>query len=490
MDRDRVKKSIFALIGIFFMFCFAFVCPTWATVTRMGVQYLGVMIGWIIMCAAGLPMVTNSIMAMAACIIPGFFTTTTAITSSVGTPFCVLIVFIFVLVHVFEKSGTGEYLVRWFLSRKIVNGRPYLFTAIFLFAIMLIGSIIGSFGALMITITILNNIATVTGLEKQDDWIRFLLLSVVATSGVTEILYPFKPYAQLYCSIFNASLESIGTKVSDGTYFATSVTIAVLSYIVLMILARFVFHFDLRKVKELDVSTLQAGEFKKMKKNQVIILIAVIISFFHPFITMLLPKGSNVFFFMDTLGQSMFMGVIISLLALIHVDGKPILEPVSAFAEGVNWHVVFGMGMVLLVGGALASDKCGISKWLLEMFQGSLVHMGIVPITIVVALLSCFITQFFSNSATAIILCSALGPISVPLYQSGINVSVFPAVIGLGTFAACLLPSGSGQSAIMLGTEIFEGGSGQAWAFTKGMIILVALTFATALAGAICITVL
>lgn len=490
MNKANVKRTLVALIGIFFMFVFGHVCPVWATVTRMGVQYLGIMIGWIIMCACGLPMTTTSIMAMSACVLPGFFTAATAITSSVGSPFCLLVIFIFVLVHVFEESGTGEFLVRWFLSRKIVNGRPYCFTAIFLFAIIVIGSIIGSFGALMLTIAILNNIAVVSGLKKQDDWIRFLLLSVVGISGVTEILYPFKPYAQLYCSIFNASLVSIGTKISDSSYLVTSVTIAVLCYAVLMILARFVFRFDLTKIKELDVSTLQSGEFKKMKPDQVIILFAVIISFFHPFITMLLPKDSYIYFFMNTMGQSLFMGIVISLLALIHIHGKPLLEPVSAFAKGVNWHIVFGMGMVLLVGSALASDKCGISKWLLEMFQGSLAHMGIIPITIVVALLSCLVTQFFSNSATAIIFCSALGPISVSMYQNGINVSVFPAVIGLGTFAACILPSGSGQSAIMLGTEIFEGSNGQMWAFTKGLVILAALTLAVVLAGVICITVL
>lgn len=129
----------------------------------------------------------------------------------------------------------------------------------------MIGSCTGSFGALMITITVLENVAAVTGMKKQDDWIRFLLISVVGLSGITEIMYPFKPYAELYSGIFNSTLASIGTSVSGATYLTTSITIAVISFVLLVFVARFVFKFDLAKIKALDVTTLQTEEFKRIK---------------------------------------------------------------------------------------------------------------------------------------------------------------------------------------------------------------------------------
>lgn len=490
MKRFTKKDVVVTLIGIFFMFLFGHIFPTWAAVTRMGVQYLGIMIGWIVMCAFGLPMSIASIMAMAACTLPGYFTASAAISSSLGNSITVLVIFIFVLVYVFEQSGTGEFLVRWFLSRKIVNGRPYLFTAFFLLAIIVIGSVIGSFGAISLTIAILNNIAGVSGMKKQDPYIRFLLLSVVALSGVTEILYPFKPYAQLYSGIFNASLESVGTQISGTTYLQTSVTIAAVSFVLLMLLARFIFRFDLTKIRELDISTLRAGEFQRMRPDQMIILAVTMLSFFHPFIVMLLPEGSAVYNFLNNMGQALFMGLLLCLLALIKIGGKPVMDPATAFAKGVNWHVVFAIGSVLLVGTALASDECGIAAWLLEIFTNTLGGMGIIPVMIAVALLSCIITQFFSNSATAIIFCTVLAPISAALYQEGVNISVFPAIIGIGTLTACILPSGSGQSAIMLGTEIFQGSDGQKWAFSKGLLILATVTLAVVLSGVACISIL
>ena len=117
------------------------------------------------------------------------------------------------------------------------------------------------------------------------------------------------------------------------------------------------------------------------------------------------------------------------------------------------------------------------------------IYMSIVTVVIIVCILSCVITQFFSNSATAILFLTALAPLAVVLYQEGVNVSVFPALIGTGTLTACLLPSGSGQSAIMLSTDIFAD-DGQQWALSKGIIVLVGITLAIVAAGVISILVL
>ncbi|MDY4031728.1 MAG: hypothetical protein SOY64_01495 [Pyramidobacter sp.] len=86
--KGNAKNTVVSLIGVFFMFIFGHICPTWGPVTRLGVHYLGIMIGWIVMCACGLPMSMASVMPMAACTLPGFFTPATVISSSIGSPFC------------------------------------------------------------------------------------------------------------------------------------------------------------------------------------------------------------------------------------------------------------------------------------------------------------------------------------------------------------------------------------------------------------------
>ena len=346
-----------------------------------------------------------------------------------------------------------------------------------------------SFPDILLAIAILDALAEVTGMDKKNDWFRFLLLATVALSGTTEVFFPFKPYAALYMSIFDAQLNTIGAACDGNTWLITAAIMAVLSFVILMLLARFAFKFDLRRMKELDVSVLQTPEFKKMSKKQVIVLISVILTFFYPFILMLLPKESGVYLFLNNIGQNLFMGFVICLLCLIHVDGEPIAEIGDVFKNGTNWQIIFAVGSVIAIGGAMAADVCGVATWLLSIFQGVFGGMSIVTVVIIVCLLSCIITQFFSNSATAILFLTALAPLAVALYQEGVNVSVFPALIGTGTLTACLLPSGSGQSAIMLSTDIFAD-DGQQWALSKGVIVLVGITLAIVAAGIISILIL
>ena len=472
------SKMIQTVISLLIMFVAGYFIPTWGPVTRMGVQYLCIMIGWIYMSIVTGGLLLSSVIALTACVIPGYYTAASIVSTTLGNSITLLMIFIFIMVYIFQKTQTGEFLVRWLLSRKVVNGRPYLFTAFFFIAIIVIGAVIGSFGIILLAIAILDALAEVTGMDKKNDWFRFLLLATVALSGTTEVFFPFKPYAALYMSIFDAQLNTIGAAI-----------MAVLSFVILMLLARFAFKFDLRRMKELDVSVLQTPEFKKMSKKQVIVLISVILTFFYPFILMLLPKESGVYLFLNNIGQNLFMGFVICLLCLIHVDGEPIAEIGDVFKNGTNWQIIFAVGSVIAIGGAMAADVCGVATWLLSIFQGVFGGMSIVTVVIIVCLLSCIITQFFSNSATAILFLTALAPLAVALYQEGVNVSVFPALIGTGTLTACLLPSGSGQSAIMLSTDIFAD-DGQQWALSKGVIVLVGITLAIVAAGIISILIL
>ena len=487
--KKSASRNLQLVLALLFVFVFGHVIPTWSSVTRMGVQYISIMVGWIWLCVLEGSLLLPSIMAMVGCLIPGYFTAGTLVAATLGNSITILMIFIFILVYVFQQSKTGDFLVRWLLSRKVVNGRPYLFTAFFLAAIIIIGSVIGSFGIILLAIAILYAVVEVSGMDRRDDWVRFLLISTVALSGVTEIMYPFKPYAVLYNSIFDAQLSTVGTQCDGTTWVITAVVISVLCFAFLMLLARFVLKFDLTKLKKLDVSLLQTEEYKRMSKKQVIVLVTILITFFYPFILQLMPKENAVYTLLSGIGQYFAMAFAVCMLCLLRIDGEPICEANDVFKNGTNWGIIFGVGAVLAIGGALSSEDCGVSAWLLSIFENLFGGMSPAAIIAIVAVLCCFVTQFFSNSATAIMFLTALAPLAVNLYQQGVNVSVFTPIIGIGTLTACLLPSGSGQSAIMLGTDIFAE-DGQKWALSKGLLVLFAVALGVILAGVICVSVL
>ena len=148
------SKMIQTVISLLIMFVAGYFIPTWGPVTRMGVQYLCIMIGWIYMSIVTGGLLLSSVIALTACVIPGYYTAASIVSTTLGNSITLLMIFIFIMVYIFQKTQTGEFLVRWLLSRKVVNGRPYLFTAFFFIAIIVIGAVIGSFGIILLAISV------------------------------------------------------------------------------------------------------------------------------------------------------------------------------------------------------------------------------------------------------------------------------------------------------------------------------------------------
>ena len=61
------------------------------------------------------------------------------------------------------------------------------------------------------------------------------------------------------------------------------------------------------------------------------------------------------------MGQALFMALVIAVLSLIRIGGKPIMNPTVAFAKGVNWNVIFAVGSVLVVGGGISAEGSGVT---------------------------------------------------------------------------------------------------------------------------------
>ena len=55
-----MKKHIPTIVALLMMFVFGYVCPTWSTVTPVGLKVLGAFIGWLILVIAGKGMVIPS----------------------------------------------------------------------------------------------------------------------------------------------------------------------------------------------------------------------------------------------------------------------------------------------------------------------------------------------------------------------------------------------------------------------------------------------
>ena len=80
----------------------------------------------------------------------GYITGTDLIQTTLGGSTVWQLIVIFVVLYALTKSGADRVLARWMISRKVLNGRPALFSLVFLLALTLLGAVASALGAIFV----------------------------------------------------------------------------------------------------------------------------------------------------------------------------------------------------------------------------------------------------------------------------------------------------------------------------------------------------
>lgn len=471
-----MKKHIPVVAALFMMFIFGYICPTWSTVTRVGLQVLGAFVGWLILVIAGKGMVIASCLSFFAFALSGYQTPAELFAASFGSASLMQFVYAFLLTGAFTRSGAGEVIVRWALSRKVLNGRPALFMLIWWVSMTILGALTTNVVAcMMLGFSLITSIAKVVGYKITDDWCRFMIAGTVMVGGTAGVLLPFQGVPVMSLTIFDGYTEALGTTINRGAYVAAIVMTSVLVILVFTFVVKYLFKLNTEPLKRMDVAALTEGHDVKLNIQQTVITVLMIVAYIYPVLLMPLPQESAIYTTLNTVGQPMFMGLAVAVLALLTKDGEPFYDLEKNIGSDIMWGAIAAFALVTVAAGAVASDAAGIKDWLFIIISAAVSKLPLAVVIVVFVLIATFLTQVFSNMATIIIISSVLAPMLPLFIAQGFNISVIPAFILQGGMSAIMTAGGSGYAAMMLAQPAFEG-DGATWALKKGAVILLILS--------------
>ena len=106
--------------------------------TPLGVKLLSVFIPtviiWLIVGGSG----WSSLLSVTMIVMLGVYDGGLAYQMQWGTSLVAMVIPFFMLASVLEESGAIEYIVKWIISRKIVHGRPTLFSILFTISLLVV----------------------------------------------------------------------------------------------------------------------------------------------------------------------------------------------------------------------------------------------------------------------------------------------------------------------------------------------------------------
>lgn len=477
------KFIVKLVVGLFCMFAFRLVCPTWAEVTPVGVSAVGIFIGVVLLMSSGFGMLFPSIMGMFAMQMTGFYNSDTIVVGSFGSGTIYQLIIIYALCQALLSSGAADVIARWFISRKFTQGRPVLFTFMFLLCAVYVGAVL-EIGGVVFYYALLEAICKQLGYDENGKWYKRMVMGVNTCTCVGFPLIPFKGLPLLIFGTLASVLNTLGYTVNYAVYMLSSLVLSTVYVTIYVLIMRFVWKVDMSKLKDLDVSKL-VGEVK-MNRQQSIISIAFLFAILYPVIQIFLPADAAFTAWYNTISTGTWFGVVLAVLFIIRVDGKPVVNGMKALSEGVDWAIIFSTGMFSLLGSMISNPELGIRSWLNTLLSAVVGNMPFPVFLLIIISVTVLVTNFFSSAATGIIVSTLSAPFLAEFAVSlGINPSVVGCAIVSSAMFAYLTMAASGISPIFLAHKAVKDDNKLVWVTGTsliGVFVVISWTVHTCLA--------
>ena len=415
-----------AAICIFFMFIFGIICPPIGSITPLGMKILGIFIGMLYGWTTS-GMIWPSLLGMVAFASTGMMPMTEFFTA------------------VIDEVGLINFIANWFISRKIVAGRPWVFSFILLIGCF-VASQINMFVAILVFWGIIYIVADKFGFQKYDGWTTFMVMGVVVASAIGGCVLPYKLVPLAMLGVYRTVT---GGDINFFQYVCFSLPITLLIMVVFVLVGRLIIRPDVKGLKNLSVDFVNKEDLilNKKQKTAFAYLIIFIVLMLAPGA---LPKTWAIRQFLDQIGIVGIVMLMIVLMFWTYFDGKPLMDFKKMAAQGVGWDIFIIFAMVIPFASIFTNDATGIKQFMLDVLKPLLAGHSPMIFLFLVMLLGVILTNFANN----MVIGAALIPVIYAIGSAmGINIMAAVAVLIIIINLAFVTPAASPGAAMIFANE-------------------------------------
>ncbi len=371
--------------------------------------------------------------------------------SAIGNWTVLLVILAMVLFGAVHEVGDTMYIAKWFLTKKIFKGRPFVFLAIFFLCCAVLSTLITPITSMIILWPIAMSVTKTLGIERTDKVWPWFFVGMFLVSTLMQPFFPFMGAQLVPLSAFQGMTAAMGNPLAVPMV-PYMVVNAVMTFLIMAVymLAMIVLRVDVSKLKAIDPEMIESQmNLPPMSKQQKAYLFMIL----GYLVMLLIPnfiKGnpvSDLLAAMGSLGVTVFW---ILLFLVVKVDGKPLMNFKEIAYRQMNWGIFFMIAAAVYAANTLSSEVTGVTAFLIQLLNpilGGQSEMGFIAIMFTVALV---ITNFANNAAMAVVLMPVVLGFSA---QLGLNPVPVAMGVTLMVFVAVLTPAASPHAGMMFGRK-------------------------------------
>ena len=437
------KSYIHYLIALVLGLAINFGIPATNGLTDIGVRVLAVTVATLYL---WLTVNTHwtSLLFLGMLIMTGSMTANSVWAGSMGHFSVITMIVFMILNYALLQTGVIDKVCNWFITRKIVHNRPYMFLAMFFASMMILGMFMDNLSLAVIYVGIAEVLCKKLGLKKGDSMYACMFMGIMWVDVVISIA---SPIAHAPCLILMGMMSAqLGIDVSYTQWFAIGIPFAIIMFVVIMIAVRF-WKPDVTAYNNYDVEAERRNAPRldlRGKISVVVFLLAIALIILPEVLKGVLPTFGN---YWTTCGVVVPAILACAALCIIHIGGKPVLDMPAALKSLPMGAIIFA-GVVCVMSTPISSELTGINVWMSNVLQPLLANVPPFAVVVILVIAALVMTNFLSNVVTMTLFFN----VGVALLSNGsTHLGMFSILIGFASAMACLTPSACAPMPLIFG---------------------------------------
>lgn len=440
---DKTKKVnlyyIHSAITVAIMFGFQLL-PSLEPITPLGMRILGIFLallyGWTFT-----DQVWPSLLGMAALSLTGYTSLKSLMAAGFGSTTVMLMLFMLIIAALVDAAGVSKFIATYFISRKFVLGKPWVFITVFFFTTFMISSLTSTVPAIIVCWGILYSICKQLGYKPGDSFTSFMIVGVVYCCLIGLALFLWKTVQMVVLGLFE---QTAGYKMDYLNYISVTLPICIVCIFMYIAVGRFLFKPDVSILRTVTLESFAQADLVVNKQQKIIIFLLLLLVVFL-LIPSVLPAGWVFTQILKGLGPHGVAMLIMGFMIFLRFDGKPMLQ-FQRQAGKMQWDSIFLTAAMLPFADALNLEEAGINAFLIEKFSVLFAGSSFLMFILLVLFVGICTTQFMNNSICGAMLFPIIYPFAV---QMGMNPGLITVLLIYVLVIAVLTPAGSPMSALM-----------------------------------------
>lgn len=449
--KSGLMPMIHSVIGIAIMLLFPLLPISLPQVTPTGMEVLGIFIGTLYLWTTVDPL-WSSILCIFAIGVSSYAPMAGVLSAAFGAPMVVQMMFMMIFTGALVEEKITLYIGRWFLTRKVMEGRPWVFTFVIALGCCIMSFVMAApFAPIFLFWPIMYGVFQQLGISRNDKYAKLMVILVVFGALLG---FPVPPYASnglALLSNYRNIAANAGSDVvlNDAMYLVCTLLLAVIILAVTILFCKFVFRPDVSKLKELKVADLNKNPLPPMTLRQKILSGAFCVYVLFMLLPSWVPQLPGMAF-LSANSLGLCVGFV-AILSAVLIQGEPVLKFGRVMTTQFAWPSFFICLTAILIGNVLTAENTGISAFLNTILSPIFSGMNTVTFIIVMMVLLMVLT----NLCNSLVIGMIMQPVILNFCMTnGINAAP---IVTLSIFfvlsCAMVTPAASPFAAMMFGNK-------------------------------------